>query len=103
MVGTEVSIEGVVVGDFQNNASADNGDLNGFHIQDPSGDGDAATSDSIFIYAPSGMDVSVGDAVRVRGSVSEYNGLTEIGASQIWQCSTGNSPCRRPRRSLLCR
>ena len=76
--GTEVAIEGVVVGDFQNNASADNGDLNGFHVQDPAGDGDAATSDGVFVYAPGGMDVSVGDAVRVRGSVSEYNGLTEI-------------------------
>ncbi len=91
LVGTEVAIEGIVVGDFQNNASLDNGDLNGFHVQDPLGDGDAATSDGIFVYAPGGMDVAVGDAVRVRGSVSEYNGLTEISASQIWQCSTGNS------------
>jgi len=91
LVGTEVAIEGVVVGDFQNNGSPDNGDLNGFHLQDPSGDGDAATSDGIFVYAPGGMDVSIGDTVRVRGNVSEYNGLTEIGASHIWQCSTINA------------
>ena len=78
----EVAIEGVVVGDFQNNASLDNGDLNGFYVQDPIGDGDPTTSDGIFVYASGGMDVSVGDAVRVRGSVSEYHGLTEIGASQ---------------------
>ena len=91
LVGTEVAIEGVVVGDFQNNTSPDNGDLNGFHIQDPTGDGDAATSDGVFVYAPGGMDVNPGDLVRVRGMVSEYNGLTEISASQIWLCSTGNS------------
>ncbi|MBN1267903.1 MAG: ExeM/NucH family extracellular endonuclease, partial [Anaerolineales bacterium] len=90
-VGTEVAVEGIVVGDFQNNASMDDGSLNGFHIQDPTGDGDAATSDGIFIYAPVGMDVQVGDAVRVRGLVSEYNEMTEIGANQIWLCSTGNS------------
>jgi len=91
LVGTEVAVEGVVVGDFQNNGSPDNGDLNGFHVQDPTGDGDAATSDGVFIYAPGGMDVANGDAVRVRGSISEYNGLTEIGAGQIWICSSGNS------------
>ena len=91
LVGTEVAIEGIVVGDFQNNASVDNGNLNGFHVQDPTGDGDPATSDGVFVYAPGGMDVSVGDAIRVRGSVSEYNGMTEITAAQIWQCSTGNS------------
>ncbi len=91
LVGTEVAIEGVVVGDFQNNASPDNGNLNGFHVQDPIGDSNLATSDGIFVYAPSGMDVSVGDAVRVRGNVSEYYGLTEITASQIWLCSSGNS------------
>ena len=79
-----------MVGDFQNNASPDNGNLNGFHVQDLLGDGNPATSDGVFVYAPGGMDVSVGEAVRVRGTVSEYNGLTEIGASQIWLCSTGN-------------
>ncbi len=91
LAGTEVAVEGIVTGDFQNNASPDDGNLNGFHIQDPLGDGDPATSDGVFIYAPGGMDVNVGDAVRVRGSVSEFNGMTEITAAQIWQCSTGNS------------
>jgi uncharacterized protein len=91
LVGLEVAVQGVVVGDFQNNGSPDNGDLNGFHIQDPVGDGNPASSDGIFIFAPGGMDVAVGDAVRVRGPVSEFNGMTEITASQIWICSTGNS------------
>lgn len=96
LAGTEVAVEGVVVGDFQNNASPDNGNLNGFNLQDPQGDGDPATSDGIFIFAPGGMDVADGDAVRVRGTVSEYNGLTEISASQVWQCSTGQSVAATP-------
>ncbi len=39
LAGTDVAIEGIVVGDFQNNASPDDGNLNGFHVQDPAGDG----------------------------------------------------------------
>ena len=89
LVGTEVAVEGVVVGDYQNNATPDSGDLNGFFVQDAAGDGNPATSDGIFVYGGN-LDVSVGDGVRVRGSVSEYHNLTEIGASQIWGCSTGN-------------
>lgn len=91
LVGSEVAIEGIVVGDFQNNASTDSGNLNGFFVQDVTGDADATTSDAIFVYASGAMDFSVGDVVRVRGNVSEYHNLTEISASQVWQCSTGNS------------
>jgi uncharacterized protein len=85
LVGETVSVEGVVVGDFQTSAY-----LNGFHIQDPMGDGDASTSDGIFIYAPGSMDVSVGDAVRVRGEVSEFNGMTEITSGKILLCGSGS-------------
>ena len=96
MAGMELSVEGVVVGDFQNNATPDNGNLNGFHIQDPVGDGDAATSDGIFIFAAAAQDVAVGDAVRVRGTVSEFNGLTEITAAEIWVCSIGHTVTPTP-------
>ena len=79
--GTEIATEGMVVGDFQE------GGKNGFFIQDVTGDGDPATSDGVFIYAPGGADVMIGDYVRVRGSVSEYYGLTEVGyIQQIWLC-----------------
>ena len=89
---TEVAVEGVVVGDFQNNATPDNGDLNGFHIQDFPGDGDPATSDGVFVYAPSALDFAVGDRVRVRGTVAEYGGETEItNVSQTWLCSSGHT------------
>ena len=81
LTGDEVATEGIVVGDYQE------GGKNGFFIQDASGDGDAATSDGVFVYAPGGMDVMIGDHVRVRGQVSEYYGLTEVGyISQIWLC-----------------
>jgi predicted extracellular nuclease len=96
LVGTEVDVEGVVVGDFQNNGEPDNGDLHGFHIQDPTGDGDPATSDGIFIYASGTPDVVIGDSVHIRGTVSEYSGLTEVSAGQVWVCSTGESVAPTP-------
>jgi predicted extracellular nuclease len=94
--GMEVALEGIVVGDFQNNDQPDSGDLNGFNIQDMTGDGDAATSDGVFIYASSAADILVGDHVRVRGTVSEYYGMTEVTASQVWVCSSGNSVAPTP-------
>jgi hypothetical protein len=93
LVGTEVAVEGVVVGDFQNNAMTDNGNLNGFFLQSYNSDVDAdpLTSEGIFIYYPSGStDVRTSDIVRVRGNVSEYNGVTEITVAQIWVCSIDN-------------
>ncbi|NJD58052.1 MAG: ExeM/NucH family extracellular endonuclease [Anaerolineae bacterium] len=96
LVGTEVALEGIVVGDFQNNATPDNGNLNGFHVQDAAGDGNSATSDGVFIYAPGAVNVFVGDGVRVRGNVSEYNGMTEVTVSQLWICSAGNSVAATP-------
>lgn len=94
LVGSEVAVEGIVVGDFQNNASLDDGNLNGFHIQsfDTDVDADPASSEGVFIYYSGGtLDVATGDGVRVRGTISEYYGLTEITATQVWACSTGNT------------
>lgn len=73
--GSVVSTEGVVTGDFQTWMG-----LRGFFMQDATGDGNAATSDGIFVYDGSSpaVDVAVGDVVRVRGVVDEYYGLTEI-------------------------
>jgi uncharacterized protein len=74
LLGEVVTTEGVVVGDFQT------GGKNGFFIQDPVGDEDPTTSDGIFVYAPSSLDVFVGDHVRVQGTASEYFNLTQIGS-----------------------
>lgn len=77
--GDLVRIEGVVVGDFQGNSFA--GDqLGGFHVQEEPADqdGDTSTSEGIFVFAPSAIDVNVGDIVEVVGTVDEFFGLTEI-------------------------
>ena len=82
-VGDTVEIEGVVVGDFQSPGGYD-----GYYLQD-TGDGNTATSDGIFVYAPGGLDVAVGDEVHVVGEVSEFFGMTEITADAAAVCATG--------------
>lgn len=72
--GQTVTLEAVVTGDFQGT-----GKLNGFYIQDAVGDGDATTSDGIFVFAPNSLDVSVGQMVRLTGLVSETFNQTQIG------------------------
>jgi predicted extracellular nuclease len=62
LAGSVVSTEGVVTGV----------DARGFFLQDVTGDGDAATSDGIFVYLGSLPDVLAGDLVRVTGRVEEY-------------------------------
>jgi len=94
-VGNLVAIEGIVVGDFQDGASGINGDLNGFFVQeeDADADADAATSEGIFIFdgSSSATNVAIGDAVRVEGTVSEFNGMTQITSfSGVSVQSSGN-------------
>jgi predicted extracellular nuclease len=45
---------------------------NGFYMQDPSPDGDDATSEGIFVFTSTLPTVNVGDAVQVSGTVSEF-------------------------------
>ena len=95
LVGNVVVIDGVVVGDFQNNATADDGDLNGFYVQeeDADVDGNVLTSEGVFVFGTTDVDVSTGDHVRVRGTVSEYvtssgaSSLTEVNVSEVAQCA----------------
>jgi predicted extracellular nuclease len=79
--GRAVTIEGVVVGDFQSNNESDNGDLSAFFVQEEDAqiDADLATSEGIFVFDGSGsVDVAVGDHVRVAGVVDEFFSMTEI-------------------------
>ena len=72
----DLLVEGVVVGDFQ-----DGDELSGFFLQEEDADADAdpATSEGIFVYDDGfGVDVNVGDVVRVQGDVQEYYDLTEL-------------------------
>ena len=71
LAGEEVRTEGVVT-----LALSGDGQLGGFFIQDTLGDGDAATSDGIFVYGRE--EVQAGDYVALTGTVTEYNGKTEL-------------------------
>ncbi len=80
MAGQTVTVEGVVVGDFQQ------GGFDGFFVQD-GGDDDAATSDGIFVYAPGGEDVAVGEQVRVTGTATEFGGKTQLANVTYQACA----------------
>ncbi|GIV78817.1 MAG: hypothetical protein KatS3mg050_3211 [Litorilinea sp.] len=84
-----VVIEGVVVGDFQGPSP----NLRGFYVQeeDSQADGDPATSEGIFVFDHGlGVDVQVGDLVRVRGTVSEFFDLTELASiDRVDICASG--------------
>jgi 5'-nucleotidase len=78
IAGDTVTTRGVVT------ATYPTGGFNGYVIQTPGtgGDVDFAThtaSDGIFVFSPGTVgSVSIGDYVEVTGSVSEYQGLTEL-------------------------
>lgn len=74
-VGRIHTIEGVVVGDFQKSTQ-----LDGFFVQeeDQDADEDPTTSEGIFVYAPEGDDVNIGDVVRMTGEVTEFYGSTQL-------------------------
>lgn len=80
-VGQVVRIEGTVVGDFQQA-----GGFDGYYVQDL-GDGDPGTSDGIFVFAPSGLDVQSGDVVSIAGTVAEYFGLTQLTGVTVDLCA----------------
>ncbi len=91
-VGQYVTTAGLVVGDFQGSD-----ELNGFFIQDQTGDGDPATSDGIFVYDPAGVGVAVGDVVEVTGLATEFNSLTEINSvSSLTVTGSGSLPAPAP-------
>ncbi|WP_369254643.1 ExeM/NucH family extracellular endonuclease [Geodermatophilus amargosae] len=68
LAGETVTVRGVVVGDVPG--------LSGFHLQDPDGDGDASTSDGVFVFSP--VAVELGDTVAVTGQAQEFGGQTQI-------------------------
>lgn len=84
--GQIVETGGIVVADFQGGDQ-----LNGFFLQDITGDSDMTTSDGIFVYDPSGTDVAVGDVISVTALVDEFNTLTELkNLSSLTINSSGN-------------
>lgn len=83
LAGMAVTVRGVVVGDFQ--AS---GQLGGFFLQQVTPDADPATSEGIFVYAPTGRDVAVGDYVQVVGSVAEFTSSGSGATDSITQITS---------------
>jgi predicted extracellular nuclease len=72
---------------------------NGFYLQDPSPDADAATSEALFVFTSGAPTAAVGDAVVVNGRVSEFRPggsgstnltTTEITGPQVTVASSGN-------------
>lgn len=84
--GTSVTVQGVVVGDFEGVSPA----LRGFYMQD-SGDGNSATSDGIFVFeSDSANRVSAGDEVQVTGTIGENQGQTQITLTAFESCGAGS-------------
>ena len=81
-----VTTQGVVVGDDEGPSPA----LRGFFLQDATGDGDAATSDAVFVFNGNRDDVKLGDVVRVTGTAGEFQGQTQVSASSVHGCGTGS-------------
>ena len=94
LAGQLVTVEAIVTADFQDGLFGASGDLNGFFIQeqDAEWDANALTSEGIFIFDGSAplVDVMVGDLVKVTGSVSEFNGETQISADLVEVVSMDN-------------
>jgi hypothetical protein len=105
LVGQNVTVTGLVTGDFQNNDADTASTLGGFYLQDAPPDFDFATSDGVFVFDgnnPS-VDVDVGDLVTVEGMVSEHFGETQISASSVSIVGSGSliaTDIRLPRASV---
>ncbi|WP_308366231.1 ExeM/NucH family extracellular endonuclease [Microbulbifer sp. TB1203] len=91
LAGERHEIEAVVVGDFQDTASG----LGGFFLQEEDFDQDGldTTSEGLFVYDSGfGVDVNVGDLVRVGGQVTEYFDFTELNqVDGVAVCGSGYS------------
>lgn len=103
-----VVIEGVVTGDYQNDTqtkSADLFQLNGFYVQEESTDQDTdeTTSEGIFVFegGKTRTDVSEGDLVRIRGTVTNAYGQTQLRRPTIKRCNSGVSIAATPMRLPL--
>ncbi|MEP7002962.1 MAG: ExeM/NucH family extracellular endonuclease [Chloroflexota bacterium] len=89
MVGATVTVQGVVVGDYQTPSQ-----FGGFYLEeeDTDWDADPATSEGIFVFSTTA--VSAGDVVRLTGNVTELvsgtSSLTELtGVSGVTVCASG--------------
>lgn len=76
---TVVTVEGVVTADYRNSTASG---YRGFFLQDPAGDPADGRSDGIFVYAnQANPTVAIGDRIRVTGTAGEFNGQTQLTAT----------------------
>ncbi|GAA0296770.1 ExeM/NucH family extracellular endonuclease [Kineococcus aurantiacus] len=82
LAGQRVTVRGTVVGATPG--------LSGFYLQDPDGDGDATTSDGVFVH--SDVAVGLGDTVSVTGTAQEYYDQTQVDAgAAVAVCADGTA------------
>lgn len=84
--GQTVQVEGIITA-----VHVGSGTLGGFFLEEPECDTDPATSNGIFIFAPTATSLTVGQRVRVAGTVVEYFGLTEMTNTSITPLGTTGS------------
>ncbi|OZY83657.1 DNA degradation protein EddB [Cellvibrio mixtus] len=90
LLGNNVSLEAIVVADFQNANQ-----LGGFFIQEEDADSDSNPATSEGIYIASTTPVAVGDRVRVNGTVAETFELTQLNNTTVTLCAS-NQPLPTP-------
>jgi len=86
LVGNSISVEAIVVADFQNANQ-----LGGFFIQEEDADTDGNSNTSEGIYIASTTPVAVGDRVRVTGSVAETFQLTQLNNNTVTVCASNQT------------
>lgn len=89
--GATVTVEGVVVGDYQGPSPA----LRGFFLQEEDADTDAdpLTSEGIFVFDGNGaVAVAPGDVVNVTGRAAEFGDVTQLSSvTSVIVCASGAS------------
>ena len=88
-VRSEVTTEGIVTGVFP--------DLQGFWIQSLAPDENPATSEGLYVFSPEdAMPVTAGDYVRVKGSIREKSGQTQLSLLDVADLTVINSGISLP-------
>ena len=82
LVGQTVRVEGVVTADYQ---AA--GQVGGFYLQDPTGDGDPATSDGVLVF-DNADPVQPGDHVRLTARVVEFERSANAGQGTVTELAS---------------
>ncbi|MFW2513221.1 ExeM/NucH family extracellular endonuclease [Demequina sp. SO4-13] len=93
--GQTVTVEGVVVGDYEGTGAI----LGGFYLQsrDEDADDNPATSEGIYVYYEEETDlVSLGDVVSVTGEVDEFQGQTQIAFPDVVEVLEGETATATP-------